>query len=96
MLLRLWGRGLRNQFQRETRRIRQPRRMPACIEPLEDRSLLSVTWIEQGPGPMLDGPQVTGMGAQRNPVAGAVQAIAAHPTNVHRHRVKLHLCFMII
>ena len=80
MLLRLWGRGLRNQFQRETRRIRQPRRMPACIESLEDRALLSVTWVEQGPGPILDG-QVQGLTDQSNPVAGDIAVFAPHPSN---------------
>lgn len=41
---------------------------------------MSVTWVEQGPGPITGG-QVLGMAGQGSPVAGAVQAIAAHPTN---------------
>ena len=56
------------------------------VERCEDRRVMavdfsgSVSWDEQGPGPITDG-QVEGLGAQNNPVAGAVEAIAPHPTN---------------
>jgi hypothetical protein len=58
------------------------------FEPLEQRALLTINllgipnWSEQGPGPIRDG-QVEGMAVQNNPVAGAVEAIAAHPTEVN-------------
>src|SRR5215212_3226679 len=53
-------------------------------ELLEDRRLLSVsvsgipTWIEQGPAPSNGGQDFT---FNNNPVGGAVEALAAHPTN---------------
>ena len=66
---------------------RLPRRS-LRFETLEDRKLLAVTsllglpvWTEQGPSQIRDG-QVVGLAAQNNPVAGAIEAIAAHPTNV--------------
>ncbi|HEY4760331.1 MAG TPA: hypothetical protein VIH42_07120, partial [Thermoguttaceae bacterium] len=66
---------------------RLPRR-PLRFEPLEDRRLLAITsllglpaWTEQGPSQIRDG-QVEGLTAQNNPVAGAIEAIAAHPSNV--------------
>ena len=52
------------------------------FEYLEDRTLLSVSgipdWISAGPAPELNG-QTSGLTAQRNPVSGAINAIAAAP-----------------
>ncbi len=62
------------------------RKLLRTIEALETRTMLTVsitgvpTWIEQGPAPTQNG-QVQGMGSQSNPVVGAVEAIAADPTN---------------
>ena len=53
-------------------------------EPLEGRTLLAIStfgipsWLDQGPGPTLGG-QVTLPGG--DPVSGAIEAIAPHPTN---------------
>lgn len=62
------------------------RRNKAHFENLESRLLLSAEllgipdWIEQGPGPAING-QVSGLMPGPNPVVGAIEAIAAHPTN---------------
>ncbi len=40
------------------------------------------TWQPQGPSPILSG-QVEGLEEQNNPVAGAIQTVAAHPTNAN-------------
>src|SRR4051812_31759737 len=54
----------------------------AVVDSLEQRTMLAASvigipdWVEQGPGPILDG-QVAGMPG--NPVAGAINAIAVHP-----------------
>src|SRR6185369_13452386 len=59
---------------------RQQRRRALALEPLEDRSLLSVTlegvpdWIEQGPGPITVGGQV---GEQ----VGAINDVAVNPSD---------------
>ncbi len=53
------------------------------VEVLEDRlapALAAPVWIEQGPGPNSNG-QAEGL--PNNPTSGAVEAIAAHPTNVN-------------
>jgi len=56
----------------------------SAIEQFEARTLLAVNllgvpdWIEQGPGPIRHA-QTEGM--NNTPVAGAVHAVAAHPTN---------------
>jgi hypothetical protein len=49
------------------------------VETLEGRTLLS-SWVEQGPGPILNG-DVEGMVAQHGSVAGAVEALAPEPGN---------------
>ena len=59
------------------------------IEPLETRTLLSAdllgsaAWLDQGPGTILNGNNVE-IAALNNPQAGAVNAIAADPTNANR------------
>ena len=68
-------------FRDEVRRTE--RRM--MLETLDERRVLtidlaSVTWTEQGPGPIENG-QTEGLGGQNNPVTGAVEAIAPHPTD---------------
>src|SRR5262249_36491661 len=69
-------------------RLADLRRRPS-LEPLEARTLLSTAtllgvpdWVNQGPGPIANG-QAAGLhaGGIDNPVAGAVSAIAPHPTN---------------
>ncbi|MSQ97043.1 MAG: hypothetical protein EXR98_21155 [Gemmataceae bacterium] len=53
------------------------------VEVLEDRlapALTSPTWVEQGPGLNSNG-QTEGL--MNNPTSGAVEAIAAHPTNAN-------------
>jgi hypothetical protein len=58
------------------------------LEPLESRLLLSVlapgipTWISEGPGPIQNGQEQNIPGS--NPVSGAVEAVAADPTNANR------------
>src|SRR5260370_4944213 len=65
-------------------RNRFPRRL--MLEQLEERTLLTITtqglpdWIEQGPGPNING-QVENITTPNNPVAGAINAIAADPSN---------------
>lgn len=54
------------------------RRRRLQLEILEDRTLLS-TWVEQGPGPVLNG-QVQNI-RPNNPVSGAINAIVADPVN---------------
>src|SRR3954469_14202547 len=60
-------------------RLRAARRRAWAVETLEGRTLLS-SWVEQGPGPILNG-DVEGMGAQHGSVAGAVEALAPEPGN---------------
>src|SRR4051812_40119875 len=51
-----------------------------------DQALVSPTaavWVAQGPGPMLNGQASTWPATDKNPVAGAVQAIATHPSNAN-------------
>ena len=78
------------RIQRRRRRFRDggvPRRT-LRLEHLEDRRLLSAfregipDWVDRGPGPILQG-QVQGLVLSGNPVAGAVNAIAAHPTDAN-------------
>jgi len=52
-----------------------------CLELLEDRTVPSTTWIEQGPGPILNGGFTEGIPGQ--PEAGAVQALAVDPSNAN-------------
>lgn len=78
--------GRSHLFSGRRRRI-PPRRRRIVFEPLEDRLLLSVSllgvpdWIEQGPGPSING-QTAGL-AGPNPVVGAIEAIAPHPTDAN-------------
>jgi hypothetical protein len=65
----------RRYLQRRTARLLRPRLL---VERLEDRLTPSTTWVEQGPGPILGG---LTEGMPGNPVSGAVEAIAVHPTN---------------
>ena len=64
-----------------------PRRV--LLDFLEDRTVPAITltgvpnWVEQGPGPIQNNPNVVGMEAQGKPVSGAVEAIAAHPTDAN-------------
>src|SRR5262249_1352983 len=57
------------------------------LEALEDRTMLAVTlsgvptWVEQGPSPIIGNANILGMEAQGNPAIGAIQAVAAHPTD---------------
>jgi subtilisin-like proprotein convertase family protein len=51
-----------------------------AAEHLEDRTLLSFTWLPEGPAPTTNG-QVEGMTSQNSPVDGAVQTVVADPTN---------------
>ncbi len=57
------------------------------FEPLENRTLLTVSvsgipnWVEQGPGPMHNGNNVV---ITDRPQVGAIEAIAADPTNADR------------
>ena len=48
------------------------------VEQMEDRCLLSITWVEQGPGPILDGQCEA---PPDNQVVGAVEALVADPSN---------------
>jgi hypothetical protein len=70
------------------RRRPQPRRTPARrpqLEQLEGRALLAA-WVQQGPAAVFGG-QVEGIvgggtaASPNNPVSGAVEALAAHPTD---------------
>src|SRR5262249_27507853 len=63
---------------RHPRPWRCPVKTRLQVERLEDRLTPSTTWVEQGPGPILNGNSV---GIPDNPVAGAIEAIAVNPTN---------------
>ena len=56
------------------------KRLPR-LESLEDRVVMSTTWIQQGPGPILNG-QDEGISSAlgNNPVAGAISDIAVGST----------------
>ena len=62
-------------YRRAPARSRRSQRGRLFIEQLEQRLVLSQTWIEQGPGVITDLP------AQVNPTTGAVEALAVDPTN---------------
>jgi subtilisin-like proprotein convertase family protein len=52
------------------------------VERLEDRFMFSSTpWVQQGPAPALNSPNV--LVPPSNPVSGAIQVVAAHPTNAN-------------
>src|SRR6187455_1576573 len=65
---------------------RLDRAIAAVLEPLERRTLLSVaiagipSWTEQGPGPSQGG---SGQGIPNQPVTGAIQAVAVHPSDAN-------------
>src|SRR5437867_2325691 len=67
---------------RRSRRVPSRKRPPTCkpcLERLEDRTVPSSTWIDQGPGPILNGNSI--QGTPGRPEDGAVEAIAVDPTN---------------
>src|SRR5262245_26813720 len=76
--------GTRSQTAGGKPKQKSRRRYRPLLESLEDRTLPAITvfgipqWIEQGPGPITGG-QVEGIPDQ--PVVGAIQDIAGHPTN---------------
>jgi hypothetical protein len=100
MLLRSWMAnsqgifkhlGRRRQSKRPQSQREGARRLRLVLEPLEDRTLLDVTvvqnpqqpaWADIGPSPIING-QITGMSFQNNPVVGAVAAfaVAQDPSN---------------
>ncbi|HQU47294.1 MAG TPA: hypothetical protein PK867_31115, partial [Pirellulales bacterium] len=69
--------------QRRAKHLSAARYRPT-LEPLEQRVLLTIdllgapTWVEQGPGPILNTGGY-GMDSQQNPAAGAINAIAPDP-----------------
>jgi hypothetical protein len=65
------------RFRSFLRARRAHRRRPLVLEPLEPRLVLS-TWVQQGPGPILDGQDE---GLTRNPVSGAIEAVAPSATD---------------
>src|SRR5205823_3455189 len=77
-------RSLRAAVPRSRRSVRR-----LAVDILEDRTVPAITltgvpnWVEQGPGPIQNNPNVAGMEAQGKPVSGAVEAIAAHPTDAN-------------
>src|SRR5947207_2899650 len=60
------------------------RRRAPVLERLEERLVMSSTWVQQGPGPIING-QDEGITSPDgpNPVVGAVEAVAASPTNAN-------------
>jgi hypothetical protein len=54
------------------------------LERLEERVVMSSTWVSQGPGPIIDG-QLEGITSPDgpNPASGAIEGIAASPTNAN-------------
>lgn len=84
-----WIRDVRGRHSRRRPAVRAKRHVirgnhvSAQVQKLEDRTLLafgSPIWVEQGPGPITGG-QTEGLTSQNDPVTGAINAIAAHPTN---------------
>src|SRR5262249_58017738 len=67
-----------------TRRRHRPKisRRPLAMERLEDRLVLSTTWIEQGPGPILGAFNAV-IPNQNNPEDGAVAGLATDPTKAN-------------
>src|SRR5438128_3422224 len=59
---------------------KRPATCKLCLELLEDRTVPS-TWIDQGPGPILNGNGVQGIPGR--PEDGAVEAVAVDPTNAN-------------
>src|SRR5436190_879467 len=85
-MARSWFKGGRRaKTAKANSRRKQPRRPPLYLEPLEDRTLLTLhiqpptgmpTWQPEGPGPITGG-QVAGILNQ--PVTGAIAAVATDP-----------------
>lgn len=75
---------------KRSRKFQKLRERELKLELLEDRRLLALTlpphWVEQGPGPIIQTPEsgrasVEVVGVGSNPVAGAIDALAAHPAD---------------
>jgi hypothetical protein len=91
MRLLSWLDGLKLDSSRRRAASRaRPHRTRLYLEPLEDRSLLSANWVDQGPGIILglandpvngNGNSVEGIPGR--PQDGAVQALAVDPTNAN-------------
>lgn len=85
---RLFGLGRIDDLAQLRRQLAKTQRARPRLEQLEDRTLPTARilvsgipdWVEQGPGP-IHGGQVVGMAPQNNPVVGAVEAIAVHPSD---------------
>ena len=52
---------------------------PLRLESLEERSLLAA-WVAQGPGPILNGPNIQNV-MPNDEAVGAINTLAAHPTD---------------
>lgn len=69
-------------FIRYRRRVNKLFKKTYCIEQLEDRRLLAVTWVEQGPFGADNNGNATNL-APNDRTAGAVHVIVAHPTDAN-------------
>jgi hypothetical protein len=61
----------------------RPLRRHLVLEGLEERTVPSTTWVEQGPGVILGMGSANELPAQDNATTGAVQALAISPTNAN-------------
>ena len=61
------------------------RRRTFVLERLEERLVMSSTWVQQGPGPVINGLNVEGITSPDgpDPESGAIAAVAASPTNAN-------------
>src|SRR5947209_13572906 len=60
---------------------RKDRKRSPVLEPLEERLVLSTTWVQQGPGPIINGQDEGITSAQgNNPVAGSISDVAVGST----------------
>ncbi|MBI3837239.1 MAG: choice-of-anchor D domain-containing protein [Planctomycetia bacterium] len=69
----------RNLGRYRSRKAPTGKRVGSSLEFLEDRRMMAI-WIPEGPGPITGG-QVAGLTSQQNPVTGAVNALAANPSD---------------